>query len=228
MPWWEVALRMLLAIAVGCGIGIEREHKNRPAGMRTHVLVCLGAALVAVMECMNVESVLAMNRAAPGSGVSASVGRMCAQVISGVGFLGAGTIFVTRQKVAGLTTAASLWCTACLGLAAGSGHYVLAAMGGTVVIVTLTLMQRVVRVNQIKHLEVRFVHRAPTLAFLNAYFEDVGIRVLDVDFHVESEGEKRIYTNLYTVHLPQKTQYKDIITHLSEYENIESIRTRNV
>lgn len=228
MLWWEAALRLLLAVVIGCGIGIEREHKNRPAGMRTHMLVCMGAALIAVLESMNLAAVLAVNQADPDSGVSISVGRMCAQVISGMGFLGAGTIFVTRQKVAGLTTAASLWCTACLGLAAGLGHYALAAAGGVVVIVTLTLMQRVVHVNQIKHLEVKFVHRAPTLAFLNAYFEEVGINVLDVDFHVETEGERRIYTNLYTVHLPPKTQYKDIVTRLSEYDNIESIRTRNV
>lgn len=228
MAWWETALRIMLAVVVGCVIGVERERKNRPAGMRTHVLVCVGAALIAVMECMNMAATQAANLANPDSGVSISMGRMCAQVISGVGFLGAGTIFVAQKKIAGLTTAASLWCTACLGIAAGMGYYALAAAGGAVVVVTLTLMQRVVHVNQIKHLEVKFVRRAATLAFINAYFEEQGVKVLDVDFHVENKGKDKIYTNLYTIDLPAKTAYKDIVARLSEYENIEGIRTRNV
>ncbi|MBQ8556939.1 MAG: MgtC/SapB family protein [Clostridia bacterium] len=228
MAWWEAGLRLLLAVVVGCSIGIERERKNRPAGMRTHVLVCVGAALIAVIESMNVAFTQSVNLASPESGVAVSMGRMSAQVISGVGFLGAGTIFVAQKKIAGLTTAASLWCTACLGLAAGMGYYGLAAAGGALVIVTLTLMQRVVHVNQIKHLEVKFIRRAATLAFINAYFEEMGVKVLDVDFHVENKGKDKVYTNLYTIDLPAKTAYKDIVIRLSEYENIEGIRTRNV
>lgn len=228
MPWWETALRLLLALMVGCGIGIEREHKNRPAGMRTHVLVCVGAALIAILDCLNAAQTLALNQAYASTGVSISIGRMSAQVISGVGFLGAGTIFMTQKKIAGLTTAASLWCTACLGLAAGMGYYALAAAGGAVVVITLTVMQRVVHVNQIKHLEVTFIHRAQTLSFINTYFEETGVKVLDVDFHVENKGESKLYTNLYTLDLPPKTAYKDIVARLSEYENIEGIRTRNV
>ena len=218
MAWWEAGLRLLLAVVVGCSIGIERERKNRPAGMRTHVLVCVGAALIAVIESMNVAFTQSVNLASPESGVAVSMGRMSAQVISGVGFLGAGTIFVAQKKIAGLTTAASLWCTACLGLAAGMGYYGLAAAGGAVVIVTLTLMQRVVHVNQIKHLEVKFIRRAATLAFINAYFEEMGVKVLDVDFHVENKGKDKVYTNLYTIDLPAKTAYKDIVIRLSEYQ----------
>ena len=196
--------------------------------MRTHVLVCVGAALIAVVESMNVAATQAANLLNPGSGVSISVGRMCAQVVSGVGFLGAGTIFMSQKKIAGLTTAASLWCAACLGVAAGLGYYALALAGGGVVVVTLTLMQKVVHVNQIKHLEVKFVRRTATLSFINAYFEEIGVKVMDVDFHVENKGKDKLYTNLYTIHLPAKMDYKDIVTKLSEYENIEGIRTRNV
>ena len=145
-----------------------------------------------------------------------------------MGFLGAGTIFMTQKKISGLTTAASLWCTACLGLAAGMGYYGLASAGCGVVIVTLTLMQRVVHVNQIKHLEVKYVRRAATQAFINAYFEEMGVKVLDVDFHVENKGKDKLYTNLYTLDLPARTSYRDIVLRLSEYENIEGIRTRNV
>lgn len=230
MAWWEIGVRLLLAVVVGCIIGVEREKKNRPAGMRTHVLVCLGAALIAVIDSLNVAQTMALNLQNSDSGVAVSMGRMSAQVVSGVGFLGAGTIFMTQKKVSGLTTAASLWCTACLGLAAGMGYYGLAGAGGAVVIITLAVMQRVVRVSQVKHLEIRFVRRAETIPFINAYFEEIGIKVLDVDFHVESsgKGKEKVYTNVYTLDIPGKTLYKDVVNRLSEYANIEGIRTKNV
>lgn len=230
MAWWEIGLRLLLAVVVGCIIGVEREKKNRPAGMRTHVLVCVGAALIAVIDSLNVAQTLALNLQNSDSGVTVSMGRMSAQVVSGVGFLGAGTIFMTQKKISGLTTAASLWCTACLGLAAGMGYYALAGAGGAVVIITLAVMQRVVRVSQVKHLEIRFVRRAETIPFINAYFEEIGIKVLDVDFHVESSGKvkEKVYTNVYTLDIPGKTMYKDVVNRLSEYANIEGIRTKNV
>ena len=113
--------------------------------MRTHVLVCVGAAMIAIIDCLNMAETLEMNLLNDDSGIAISVGRMSAQVVSGIGFLGAGTILVSQKKIAGLTTAASLWCTACLGLSAGMGHYILTIAGFLVVIITLTLMQRVVR-----------------------------------------------------------------------------------
>lgn len=233
MAWWNIGLRLLTAVLVGCVIGIERERKNRPAGMRTHVLVCVGAALVAIMDCLNAQWTLTTNLAALDknlfdSGVTISMGRMSAQVVSGIGFLGAGTIFVAQKKIAGLTTAASLWTAGCLGLAAGMGYFMLAMVGCFIVIITLAVMQRVVHVNQIKNLEITYVKRNVTQPFLLSYFEEMGIKVLDVDFHVENKGKEKVYTNLYTIDLPSRTAYRDIITHLSEYENIEGIRTRNV
>lgn len=227
MAWWEIGLRLLLAVTVGCLIGVEREKKNRPAGMRTHVLVCVGAALIAIMESLMIANTINLNMSNPSSGVAVSMGRISAQVVSGIGFLGAGTIFMSQKKIAGLTTAASLWCSGCLGLAAGMGYYGLAGAGCGIVIVTLTLMQRVVKVNSVKNVEVKFIHRVETLAYINAYFQQVGIKVLDIDFHVENKGKYNLYTNLYTLDMQGKTTYKDIVNHLSEYSNIQSIRTRN-
>ena len=111
-------LRICAAVVIGAAIGIDRAIKNRPAGMRTHVLVCLGAALVALIEQQQAAIILMQG---PGSPVNVSVGRITSTVVSGVGFLGAGTIFISEHKISGLTTAASLWCTACIGLAVGSG-----------------------------------------------------------------------------------------------------------
>ena len=228
MTWWDMCIRLVVAVTVGCIIGIERERKNRPAGMRTHVLVCVGAATIAILESMLIHDTVSLNAMNERTGIAVSVGRISAQVVSGIGFLGAGTIFVSQKKIAGLTAAASLWNVACLGLAAGMGYYKLALAGCCVVIVTLMFMQRMVHVNAIKNVEVKFIHRKETLAFINAYFEEANIKVLDVDFHVENNQDYNLYTNLYTLHLPDRTTYTDIVNHLSEHANVQSVRTRNV
>ena len=225
MTWWEMVIRLVVAVTVGCIIGIERERKNRPAGMRTHVLVCTGAALVSLIEQQTVANVVALGAS---SGINVSMGRITSTVVSGVGFLGAGTIFTAQHKISGLTTAASLWCTACIGLAVGSGFIFMAVVSGAVVLVVLRLMQRIIHVSTLKKLEVQFVHRQETLAFLAEYFAGMEVKVLDVDFHAESKPEGNLYTNLYTLTMPSRTSYVDIIETLSEHPNIRTVRTRNV
>ena len=217
--------RIAVAVVIGAVIGIDREIKNRPAGMRTHVLVCVGAALVSLIEQQTVACVLALGEQ---SVVNVSMGRITTSVISGVGFLGAGTIFMTERKISGLTTAASLWCTACIGLAVGSGFILMGVMAGAIVLVILRLMQRIVHVNTLKRLEVQFIHRTQTLAFLNDYFNTMGVKILDVDFHAENRPEGNLYTNLYTLSMPSHTSYVDIIGTLSEHQNIRTVRTRNL
>ena len=76
-------------------------------------------------------------------------------------------------------------------------------------------------------MEVKFIHRVETLAFINTYFQEAGIRVLDIDFHVENKGKYNLYTNVYTLDMQGGTTYRDIVNHLSEYANIQGIRTRN-
>lgn len=227
MAWWEICLRLFLAVVIGCIIGIERERKNRPAGMRTHVLVCVGASIIAIMENMMIADTIALNASIASTGIAISYGRISAQVVSGIGFLGAGTIFISQKKIAGLTTAASLWNVACLGLAIGMGYYIIAVAGCIIVIITLTLLQRVVRVNAVKHVEIKFIHRVETIAFINDYFQSIGVNILDIDFHVENKGKYNLYTNIYTLDMHGKATYKDIVNKLSEYANIQGIRTRN-
>ena len=226
--WWEACLRLLVAALIGCIIGIEREKKNRPAGLRTHILLCVGASMIAVMELMMTNDIHTMNLSGAGAGVAVSFGRISAQVISGVGFLGAGTIFISQKKVAGLTTAASLWNAACLGLAIGMGYYLLAIAGCALVMIVLSILQRIIKVNAVKHVEIQFIHRLETLAFINDYFQEVDVEVLDVDFHVDNKGKDRLYTNIYTLDMKGKTSYRDIVSKLSENGNIQGIRTRNV
>ena len=130
----EIFLRLLCAMAVGLIIGTEREYTHRPAGMRTHILVALGSCAVMITgELIFVEYMA--------YGATPDPARLSAQVITGVGFLGAGTILREGPSVKGLTTAASLWSVACLGIAAGAGYYVVAIAGMIFILITLTVFE---------------------------------------------------------------------------------------
>jgi putative Mg2+ transporter-C (MgtC) family protein len=132
VTYLAIALRILAAIVIGGLIGLERGLKNRPAGLRTYMLVCTGACLV-MLTNQYVCQVYST-----GDPV-----RMGAQVVSGIGFLGAGTIMVTRRnQIKGLTTAAGLWTAAGVGLAIGVGFYEAAIMGGLGVFIVMTLLQK--------------------------------------------------------------------------------------
>lgn len=130
----EICLRLLCAMAVGLVIGTEREYTNRPAGMRTHILVALGACAVMITG----ELIFVQYNSL---GATPDPARLGAQVITGVGFLGAGTILREGYNVKGLTTAASLWAVACLGLAAGAGYYSVALLGMVFIFITLTIFE---------------------------------------------------------------------------------------
>lgn len=223
--WQTTLLRVVVAIAIGTIIGVEREYKNRPAGMRTHVLVCLGACTVALLESSFIADVT--NGTAVSSAIGYSFGRLSAQVISGIGFLGAGTIFTAQRKIVGLTTAASLWCVACLGLAVGYGYYFIAAVGCVCVIAVLMVMQRIVHVNTVKKVEVTFVHRIESMQFINDFFKEKEIKTIDLDFHVEAKDGVNIYTNIYTLQMPNSITYTEVVNQLSEYPNMMSVRTTN-
>ena len=130
----SVILRMVIATLVGAVIGLERSAKNRPAGFRTHILVCLGAT-AAMVTGLYVFLKLKM---------PTDVSRLGASVISGLGFIGAGTIVVTKKmSIKGLTTAAGLWTTGIIGLAIGAGYYELGIIGMILVLIAESLFDRI-------------------------------------------------------------------------------------
>lgn len=137
----EALIRILIALVCGGIIGYEREYKNRPAGLRTHMLVCIGAALVMIVSQYLYEIY------SPGVTDPARLG---AQVVSGIGFLGAGTIIRDRFSVKGLTTAATLWVVACIGLAIGSGYYLMGIIVTGVIFMALILFRKLENVLKIK------------------------------------------------------------------------------
>ncbi len=128
---WETSafVKLVLAVVLGGLIGLERETGHKPAGLRTHMLVCLGAALFTIVSIKSPEFF-------PGA-KTVDPGRIAAQVVTGVGFLGAGTIMRSGGAVKGLTTAASIWSVAAIGLALGAGYY--ATASGATILALLVL-----------------------------------------------------------------------------------------
>jgi putative Mg2+ transporter-C (MgtC) family protein len=127
----QLALRLTVGLVLGAIIGFERELHRQPAGFRTHSLVALGAALFTVVSAFGF------------GGVMVDPTRIAAQIVSGIGFIGAGTILQYRGNIRGLTTAASLWSVAAIGTAAGAGLFVVATIGTVLILVVLTILDRV-------------------------------------------------------------------------------------
>jgi putative Mg2+ transporter-C (MgtC) family protein len=131
----ELLLRLGAAAALGSLIGLERQRLDKSAGLRTHMLVSVGAALVMIVSAYGFDEVLRPSR------VALDPSRVAAQVVSGIGFLGAGTILRRNQAVHGLTTAASIWAVAAVGLAAGGGLYLAATAASLLMLVILAVVK---------------------------------------------------------------------------------------
>lgn len=129
----EIALKLLLAVALGGIIGIERETSHKPAGFRTNFLICLGAAMVMILSGL----ILGESGRAGGDAT-----RLAAGVVTGIGFLGAGSIIQARGTVTGLTTAATIWAVGGLGLVIGAGYYIPAAIYTAIIVSTLLIFRR--------------------------------------------------------------------------------------
>lgn len=136
---WEMCYRLLLAALYGSLIGIQREHLFWTAGLRTHMLVCAGACLIMIVSAFGFSVALTQ----PGTQLDPS--RIAAQVVSGIGFLGAGSIMMRGEVIKGLTTAASLWAVAGIGLAVGGGLYMLGAVATFLILIILIAIRPVER-----------------------------------------------------------------------------------
>lgn len=216
---FTIILRVGLAILVGGIIGTERDIKNRAAGIRTHMLVCVGAAVVMMTNQYVVEAF---------PDIDVDVTRMGAQVVSGIGFLGAGTILVTRHnQIRGLTTAAGLWAAATLGLAIGIGFYEMALVGIIAVLFIVIFLQPF---KQLIH------HHADAsyfslILYLNqnldeflAFTSDSGIKIVNMNIDRNLRNESQNTTILkVTVDLNQNIVKEDFIEKLNALESIDHV-----
>lgn len=183
MNWqWEIEmlLRLILAVLLSGIIGMEREALNKSAGFRTHILVGIGACLMMIISLSMPFIRMPGDFGATGS--NSDPARIAAQVVSGIGFLGAGAIMSSSGKVRGLTTAASLWAVAGIGLCVGAGLYVTAIGASVLTFATLSLFARVenrIQKNRIIRMEIYMVDEPCAVGKVFEVFNDLDIQVKD-------------------------------------------------
>ena len=177
---WDFIGRLCVAGLCGTVIGLDREYRVKDAGFRTHFLVALGSALMMVVSQYGFEEFLASH-----DGLRLDPSRIAAQVVSGIGFIGAGTIIIHRQLVRGLTTAASLWATAGIGLAAGAHMYVVAA--AATVLTLFGLEALTLFFGDLGRRRTMIVFSAPSRAPIDAMFSKLETREYSViSYEVEA------------------------------------------
>ncbi|MFZ2537388.1 MAG: MgtC/SapB family protein, partial [Oscillospiraceae bacterium] len=199
----SVTVRLFLSLLCGGILGIERGRKKRPAGFRTHMLVCLGSTLVMITSQYVLQTY-----------GQTDITRMGAQVVSGIGFLGAGTIMVTgRNQVKGLTTAAGLWAVACLGLALGIGFYSGAIISCILILFVMTILHKLdgymVSKSKLINLFIEF-STVRDLATLMNTAKSVNMKVSDIEITKSNSADKAVIV-LLTVRTSEVRNHEDVI-----------------
>lgn len=212
----SVSLRMCLAVLCGGVIGLERTYRRRPAGLRTHMLICLGAAITTLTSQF---LFLYMN-------YYTDMARIGAQVVAGIGFIGAGTIIVTRhQRVKGLTTAAGLWAAAIVGLALGAGFYEGGLTLTFLVMLAELAFSRLERLMLRSSLELNLYlcyDDSDTADRVLSYMRQQDIKVLSMEITRSTNSEVAKATAIFLVRLNKKLREKEFLEQLSRIEGVSS------
>ena len=224
----SVVLRLSLAMLCGGIIGMERGMKRRPAGLRTYMLVCLGAALTFLLGEYESDMIHgAWAQVAQMGGINTDVSRFSAQVINGIGFLGAGTVLVTsRQEVKGLTTAACLWASACMGLAIGAGFYECVLLGFVLIFLVVRVLPRleVYVVEHAKNMNIYIEMRSlDHMGELFNRLKSQNVTVYEVDIDREVWREARRYGVTLAIRLQQRQSHDRLMAELSDLDDIYSV-----
>ena len=211
----SVILRMVLAVMCGGFIGVEREHKRRPAGFRTHTLVCLGAA----MTTLTSQYLLT-------SGWNTDPARLGAQVVAGIGFIGAGTIIVTRRRqVKGLTTAAGLWVSAIIGLAVGAGYYEGAVITTVFVLIAEVLLSKIEwYISKAKSVNVYVEYtETESIAEIAEEIKKLGVGIMDIEITRARAAEGPMMSAIFALQLGNKVKRNQLLLKIQEIKGVLSI-----
>ena len=206
-----VIIRLIAAFACGGLIGLERSYKNRPAGFRTHILICIGATIASMTGLY-----LYLN-----AHISTDVSRIGAQVVSGLGFIGGGTIIVTRKKkIKGLTTAAGLWASGIIGLAVGAGFYEGAAAATALVLLAETYFARVgARIQHMQPFKIAVSYsRKGALDEVMRYCKDRRLAVVNL----QVTGQSNAYAAVISLRPRKKIDPGMIVDHVRGFADIAS------
>ena len=216
----SVVLRFVLAVLFGGLIGIEREHKHRPAGFRTHILVCLGAASTTVTG----QYLLTLSSIAP---ITSDPLRLGAQVIAGIGFIGAGTIIVTkRRQVKGLTTAAGLWTSAIIGLAIGVGFYEAAGYATFLILLTETILSKVdwFLLSRAKCINVYIEYtKAENLSDIMTMLKQLEVQVVDIEVAKNRSETEHNISAILSIECSKKILPEAVLSKISRVEGVKTV-----
>lgn len=220
--WLGTALRLAVAVVCGGIIGLERGNKRRPAGMRTHMLLCLGAALT-----MMLGQYLFTFLPLFSSVEDTDVVRFGAKAISGIGFLGAGTILINGQRqIKGLTTAAGLFSATCMGLAIGAGFYLGALVACLIIFLTITLLTRT-EVRMIRHSRNMTLYvelgRPDVLGQLITELKSGGVVISDVELQKPQTPEHPYPAANFWLWLPRHTPHEGIVAAVAALDGVQAV-----
>ena len=217
---WEVLLRLLVAAGLGGAIGLERELRDREAGFRTHLLVSVGAAVFTLVSAYG----FADFRYGVRTGITLDPTRIAAQIVTGIGFLGAGAIIRQGLSIRGLTTAATLWIVAAIGMAAAAGYYSAAIFSTLIVLVSLWPLRLVAHRALVRfrpeegRLLVHLPARASVIPLL-AEFERVGVRVDSI----EIEDSETVRTVVAVLHHAERERLADLVESVGGLEGVGKV-----
>ena len=216
----SVALRLLLSAVIGFSLGMERGRKRRPAGCRTYMLVCMGATLTLLLS--QYEYYMLTNRwydLALEIGIRTDVSRFGAQVINGIGFLGAGTILVTgRQQVKGLTTAAGLWASACTGLAVGAGFYECVLIAFAMIFLSIRLFPIVDAYIQENARDINLYLEFNSMDDISTIINQLkaqNVQIYDIDIERNRSGEQLHPSSIFSIRLNEKIPHTQLLSELA-------------
>ncbi|MBB6672454.1 MgtC/SapB family protein [Cohnella nanjingensis] len=225
----EMTLRLLLALALGGLIGFERELGGHSAGFRTHILVCLGSAVIVLLSMYGFAAF------ATDPNVRLDPARLAAQVISGIGFLGAGTIMRTGPTVSGLTTAASLWVSAAIGLSAGAGFYYGAVISTILVVMSLFVLNKIEKLfsrsKTVRELLIKMEQSSSGVGYMLAHLNQCGLLINKLSVEVDEESAAtgdRYLTIRLQVKLKKAQKYEEAIAKLIGMEGVVGLETASL
>lgn len=213
---WELILRLLLAGVLGAIIGLDREYRAKEAGFRTHFLVSLGSALFMIISQYGFAEIIHNDPI-----IKLDPSRVAAQIVSGIGFLGAGTIIFQKQFVRGLTTAAGLWATAGIGMAIGGGMYGLGVAATLLTLAGLELLTLLFKNVGLRTMIVRFVtHRQENLTAVLNELEQRHYRIISYKATEEHRGEQIVYRVALTVKIREQKEEHALFSYIQSLPDL--------
>lgn len=231
LSWIDVIVRVIIAVLIGMGIGVERELANHPAGMKTHALVCLGAAITTMISAEMCYALMGNEALDASSKVDMS--RIASGVVSGIGFIGAGAIIKAKDGsvVTGITTAATVWISGCMGLAIGMGYFRIIIISMLAILFT-TITLKSLEAKFIKHRGMRYIEvitddKTSALPIVEDYFDRKQIVITSFDCTTvdpnENDDEATRFCCRYFLRVPKGIPFNVVMRDIARMEEVREV-----